>query len=195
MVMVRLVPPSYTANATSTSQTSHRVVYEADDSSSFSQRCSLLTLLISALGPAAHIVRDIHTYTHTHVSDVMIVIKRAQCVGAVRVREIMRPPTNQSIRRHLSDCSLTSRCPAPPFLLVARVSPSPPLPVYIFLRSSRLSIAAPPHRKRTDAGHPRARVIAYPTRISERGWRMWITCRDTGIGLEKSTCWIHKHLF
>lgn len=81
----------------------------------------IATLLISALGLCrSRIARDTRTYTR---SDAMSAIRRTRTpcervsvvvVVVVRVREIMRPPTNQSIRRHLSDCSLTSVCPAPP---------------------------------------------------------------------------------
>ena len=81
----------------------------------------IATLLISALG-LARSYRPRYTYTkRCHERDQACV----KCVGTVRVREIMRPPTNQSIRRHLSDCSLTLGCPVPPSLLVSLGSSLP----------------------------------------------------------------------
>lgn len=83
----------------------------------------IATLLISALGLGRSYC-PWYTYTkRCHERDQACI----KCVGTVRVREIMRPPTNQSIRRHLSDCSLTLGCPVPPSLLVARTICHPPL--------------------------------------------------------------------
>lgn len=93
----------------------------------------IATLLISALG-LGRSYSPRYTYTKLcHERDQA----RIKYVGTVRVREIMRPPTNQSIRRHLSDCSLMLGCPVPPSLLVARTIVPPPLRT--------------PYRKRTDA--------------------------------------------
>lgn len=101
----------------------------------------------------------------------------------------MRPPTNQSIRRHLSDCSLTSVCPArPPRRLSPSLSlPSPPPPLF----TTETPLA---YRKRTDPGHPRARDRVSDERIGELGWRlMWTDC---GIGLERfASVWSCKYKY
>lgn len=85
-------------------------------------------LLISALGHAHCCTRSIVVHariTHAHAP------------------QIMRPPTNQSIRRHLFDCSLTSRClPRAPFVYEA----------------------LPGHRKHADAGHLHALACISPSR-------------------------------
>lgn len=104
---------------------------------------------------------------------------RIKCVGAVRVREIMRPPTNQSIRRHLSDCSLTSGCPVSPSLslssLVART---------IYLLHSSPTQAPLAYRKRADAGHPRARDRVFDAYQQARmEIEMWT---DQALSLENS---------
>lgn len=88
----------------------------------------------------------IHVYTkRCHERDQA----RIKYVGTVRVREIMRPPTNQSIRRHLSDCSLTLGCPVPPSLPVAHT-----ICLLHYYSPAETPLA---YRKRTDAGRPRAR--------------------------------------
>lgn len=76
----------------------------------------------------------------------------------------MRPPTNQSIRRHLSDCSLTSGCPVPPSLLVART-------ICLLCSSPTGSGPMPDTHARVD------RVFDAYQR--ERGRRMWTDRRWT----------------
>lgn len=61
------------------------------DSTALLNAVLIAPLLISALGHAHCSTRSIVVHARTHTS-----------------RQIMRPPTNQSIRRHLFDCSLTS---------------------------------------------------------------------------------------
>jgi len=110
-------------SATSTSRASHRAI-QSYDSLGFSQHGAHCYITNFRPRPRSFVLPVIHVYTkRCHERDQACI----KCVGTVRVREIMRPPTNQSIRRHLSDCSLTLGCPVPPSLLVARTICHPPL--------------------------------------------------------------------
>jgi len=137
-------PPGPGRSATSICHSSHhRVAVEAATRQALVSTLLIATLLISALGLGPLVLparTDTRIRMRCHERD-----QARSLARSLRVREIMRPPTNQSIRRHLSDCSLTSVCPAPPFL-----SSPPRRPL--------------DNRKRTDARHPR-------TPPSEkRGW-------------------------
>lgn len=95
-----------------TSIPSHRAIVEAATRQALVSTVLIATLLISALGLGPLVLLHVRMRCHERTRSLARSLARS-----IRVREIMRPPTNQSIRRHLSDCSLTSVCPAP------RVSP------------------------------------------------------------------------
>lgn len=164
MVMVRLSPsPLSRTSATSTSRVSHCAIRMLHTTRrGFSQHGA--HCYITNFRPRPRPLSYCPWYTYTkrcHERDQA----RIKYVGTVRVREIMRPPTNQSIRRHLSDCSLTLGCPVPPSLPVAHT-------ICLLHYSPR----RPRLRSPTGSGpmpDAHARVIAYSTRISERGRRMW----------------------
>lgn len=162
MVMVRFVAPSSGDGRASTSQTSHRAV-RSYDSSSFSQHGAHCYITNFRPRPRPRSYCPWYTYTkRCHERDQAYT--PCERVGGVRVREIMRPPTNQSIRRHLSDCSLTSVCPAPPSLLVA-LSYTP-----YRHRSSSSRLFSPTGSGPMPDTH--ARMIAYPrARMESTDWR------------------------
>lgn len=111
------------------------VPFEATTRRALVSTVLIATLLISALGLGRSYCPWYTYMKRCHKRDQA----RIKCVGAVRVREIMRPPTNQSIRRHLSDCSLTSGCPVPPSLsLLSRRSYHLPPPLLADPGSARL---------------------------------------------------------